>query len=413
MKAYIWIADMARDLTATRESRPMLSRTNAAAAVAVALFATSLVGAEISGDERHVTVRLSAGTESNPLRVQGDGPGAAFGEIALDAAAEGIWAPAVGWFVDADAVSRSHAGELSDADSTRAAARLGLELTPRPAAARRFMLAVGADFDRRRSTLTDRVDGRIYEVARVPATDPPTTVELGDRYDSNSGGLFLDARFSVRPRLRLSFQTRVDKVDYTREYLDDAGLESLDYRSWSVEPGLLVALTAQAALKVSWVRSGLDYDEQPALDSSGAALSGETRRFDQSDLRMSLVWNPASRWSVQAGARGGGRDDLAAGYYDFDSWVGYASVERRPDWRRRYRLLASVSRLDYDRAVVADSTTEETRGSRVQLVSAYYEFDLRERIGLRFEAGAQRTDSRDAEFTHDREWATIGVEFRL
>ena len=63
---------------------------------------------------------------------------------------------------------------------------------------------------------------------------------------------------------------------------------------------------------------------------------------------MALRLKPSTRWRLTLGAGSRERSDTYVGYYDYGSWVGYASLDHRPGPRARLQLYTSVRRLDYD-----------------------------------------------------------------
>jgi hypothetical protein len=359
-----------------------------------------------------LAVTLAYGYDSNPLRLNDGGEDGAYAELALGGGVNLGLNPRLRWFLNGGARTRDHESALSGADATTGDVRVGFEITPNPYAYRKLLIALGGLYGVSRSTFIDRATGRVYEVESDPPTDPPTAVPIADRFDADTSGAFLDLSWSVNRRIRLGLSALLEHADYVEDYTGSTALHPLDYRAFTLEPRLFVRLHRIMGLGLSVVRTDLQYDEHPALDGNGSEVSGTTREYDYTDLRINLRLAPGKRWILEAGLRGGARVDTFAGYYDFDSQVAYLSLSHRPGERSRLQLYASNRELDYDRAAVPGSVDGDLRASDVTRVVVRFDWRLQKWLELFGEGGTQQTGNADPIYAYERDWVLTGITFR-
>ncbi len=359
-----------------------------------------------------LVVDLVAGSDTNPLQMQNDGPNGLFSELRLAAGAGGRMGPRVGWRFSGTVAARAYASPVQDANTESGYARLGLDVSLGAADHQRGVLSLGLLGVVDRSTFTDRTTGGVYVVDSDPLTVPPTTVPIPDRFDSVTTGAFADANFRLGPRLAAFVASTLESVDFVEEYDDRTPLESLDYRAVTVEPGLRVALHPTATLRCSVALTDLDYAEQPALAVDGQPVPGATREYRSADLRVALTLAPFSRWSFDVGLRGGPRSDTQAGYYDLDALGASVGVTHRPSWRTQVQVAASTREVEYVRAPVTDSADGELRGSRVDRLAGRFDYDVRRPATLYAETGVERVENNDPVYAHDRSWLAVGLRYR-
>jgi hypothetical protein len=376
-------------------------------ASALALLAGS--SASASAD---FVVDLLAGTDSNPLRVQSDGPDGWFSELRLAGAATGRLSPRAAWRASGVVSARGYESSSRDAGTEAGSGRLGLDLSLGPVERARGVLSLGLVGAVDRSTFTDRASGEVYVVEAEPATLPPTLVAIPDRFDAATVGAYVDADLRLGSRVAGFVASTIESVDFLEEYGDRTALDSLDYRALTLEPGLRIALHANATLRCSVAWTDLEYEEQAGLDASGEAIAGTTRSYRASEARLAVSLEPAARWALDVGVRGGPRRDAQAGYYDLDSIGAAIGVRHRPSWRTQLQLAASTRDVDYVRATVIDSTSAELRGSRADRVAGRFDYDVRRPTTVYGEVGVESIKNNDPVFAHDRRWIAIGLRYR-
>jgi len=357
---------------------------------------------------------LAYGFDDNPLLLADSAAAGSFAELTLGGSVDLALTPHVHGFLSGSGRVRNHESSLADADVASGDLRLGFRLTPNPWAFRGVVVSVGGLYGVRRATFIDRATGDVYEIERDPSTSPATTVDIPDRFDVNTLGAFLDVGFKLSERVRLRVNALLERAEYVENYAADTALQALDYRALTVEPGLFVKLHPRVAAGLSLVLTELGYDDQPALDGSGQAVADTTRQYDYRDLRLTLRVAPAARWSLEAGFRGGRRQDAFAGFYDFDSRVGYLTVSHQLLPRTRLQLHASSRELDYDHAEVAGSVEGELRASEVRRIVGRVDWRFRGRpeLGWFGEGGSQRTNNTDSIYAYERAWVQTGMTYR-
>ena len=375
------------------------------------------VGLTLSGDiaaktEVDVGLTLAFGYDSNPLRVSVDGAGGGFLDARLDSRLDVALGRGVEFFLDADGLKRFHGSDLSNGDYQRADLQVGLAVSPIRMGRTRLSIALGGLHELRRSTFTDRLTADVYEVPTDPPTVPATMTPIPERFDSNTTGAFLDLRLRPSRRLRLFLETRLEKSNYPEDYSPTTSLEPLDNRSVTLEPGFLYRVNGLLAFQVSLALTDLDFKEKPALDGSGNEVPGTSREYRYADYRVRVRLSPTQQWRVSLGLSSSDREDTFAGYYNFDAWTSFVSMDRRVGKNTRFQAYASLRMLDYDAAVVPGDPNGEIRGNEVFRLIGRFDRKLREHVGLFVEGGTQRTDSRDPIFAYDRDWVLTGIRIR-
>lgn len=374
---------------------------------ALAVLSLPLHGAELDGRVRAGAV---VGYDTNPLKVvdQGDGDGELYTDLFVDAGFDlpvgGPW----GWFGDVEARTRLHGSATSDADETEAGIRTGLAWRP----ARRMLLRAGARVAAQRSTFTDRADGEVYRVEGTPPSDPPTLVEIPDRFSFDSRGVFARLRVKASKRVRLTLDVDRNDNEYVTDYEPTTGLDRLDNATLAIAPGVSVRVGPTVAFRVttSWIE--LDYDALPALDSAGDEIPGETREYRYLAHRLVMAVEPLPGWDLRMGLGNTDRSDESAGYYDYGAVSAYASLWKRLGERSRVGVHVSGRNLDYDSATVFGDPDTELRASDVRRYSARFERRFGDALRCFAEGGSQSTDNADPLFVYDRRWIAAGVEYR-
>ena len=389
--------------------RRRLAATRRLAALLVWAGSLAVPVAAASGS---VTIDLLAGVDTNPLEIQDDGPNGAFSEIRIGAGTSVPLSQRVGFRLGGTVAARAYDSSTSNAGTETGYARLGFDCVVGPIDRRPVVVGVGLFGAVDRSTFTDRATGRVYTVEAEPASVPATLVAVPGRFDSNTAGAFLDLNFRLAPRVNAFVSSTLESADFVDEYGERTTLESLDYRAWTVEPGMRLSLNRISALRVSVAASGLSYDEQSALEPDGAPATGVDRAYRGADVRLTLSLAPWSRWAFDVGMRVGPRTDTYAGYYDLDALGTSLAATYRPSWRTRVEIVASSRSVEYDHAPVTSSTDGELRGSRVDRLAGRLDFDLYRPTTLFAESGVERVENNDVLFAHDRSWLALGLRYR-
>lgn len=378
------------------------------APLAVLAFVAPGAAAEVTGG---AGIRLAAGLDSNPLLVTDDGPSGAFALMEFDARLDAKPSPACALFVRSEGWSRTHSGGVSNADAWGGELRAGVMLPRLGTSAQRVSLALGARAATRHDTFVDRATGRIY--ALVLPTAPASSAPIPDRFDSESTGAFLNARYRTSPRVLLAFDGRVDAVDYTQDYGSIPSLGSLDFRSTVLEPGIYLKVAEPLSVGLSVAFTSIDYAQQPALDASGAPAAGTTRRYGSREVRLVVAYAPDGAWGARFGHRVMDREDAHAGYYSYSASTSYLTLTRRLAATGRIEVQAIHSTLDYDHAIVPGSPDGALQGSGFSGLTARYDRAVG-RASVRWfsEAGLQHAASHDPVYAYDRQWVMTGMEFR-
>lgn len=357
-------------------------------------------------------VQLQAGYDSNGLRLNGEGREGYFGELLAQTGVKSAFGHRLELFANASGSRRTYESAVDDAGSASGALQAGTRLVTNPRSRHRLVLTLGGSLRTHRWTFTDRTTGEIYEVAADPPTIPGSTTPIPERYDNDVYGAFFDMSWRVRRNIHLSLATRMEDARYREDYAQTTALDSLDYEALTFSPGITFRLNRMVALGLAVVYSDLQYDSQPALNEAGLGVLGTRRAYEYLDYRVTLRMAPSAALSFDVGLRGGRRDDLYAGYYDFDSLASYVSLGYSPADRAQLNFSASLSDLDYDRAVIPESPNGEIRSNDVRRYVASFTWQLHRSFDLVVESGLQQTDSTDPIYAYDRDWVLTGVRFR-
>ena len=351
-------------------------------------------------------VDVALGYDSNPLRLNAAGlqRGSAFTELTLQGGVGLPLSRRVDATLDGRVTTRLHEsladhGDREDLDLTAA-----LEIRPNPRSRRRLLLRVGAGLGIARSTFTDRTTGEIYQVASQP---------IPGRFDADTAGAFVDARWRVHRRVRVSLAARLDEARYPDDYSTSTNLLALDYDAFSLRPGIQLQIGGKVVLSFDAVLSDVDYDAQPALDGAGQEIAATLREYRYANYSMTVRWVPSPRWNLRLGVVDGTRDDTYAGYYDFGSSTLFASLDHRPSRRDRFQVYATTRHLDYSAAPVPGGVNGEFRGNDVNRFLARYDRTFGRQLGGFVVAGTQYTVSADPIFSYDRDWFETGLRYRL
>lgn len=352
------------------------------------------------------------GYETNPLLVSDDGPNGGYTQLRLSGNLTHYLGSgeSAAFFLTGNAASRIDESETSSAGHDSANLRSGFALSP-GFASRRLVISVGGRFSAYRGTFIDRTDGEIYTAGVVPATDPESSISIGERLDYDLAGTFLNLRVKQSPRLSWFLNSSFDRVDYVADYTAQTDLDPLDFSSLALTPGVRIGFGQVTTLQFSVARTELDYDARPALDRDGFQVAGTTREYEFTEFQASLSVQPAARTRFSLGASAGGRDDTYAGYYDSSDGAGSLSFEHSFGERSRLSAYTSIREVEYDHATVSGDPTDLVRSSDERRHAARYTHRFGDRFEWYVEGGADRTDSPDPIFAYEREWILTGMHF--
>lgn len=350
------------------------------------------------------SVSLGTGFDTNPMRVADDGPNGAFATVGLYGKLSQRVGRAASWFADARIDHRAFDADTDLADRHASRVRAGWSVRPR---ARRISFATGASYELDRLTYIDRETATRYTVADGAGQ----TVDVGDRYDRDVYGLFLNMQYRIGPRLRAVVRSTFGQSRFREDYVATAGLDPLDSSSIAIRPELRFAAHDRLDLAFGIDRTTVDYDDRPALDANGDPVSGVARRYEYTQFVVRMKYEPASRWNLRAGMRLRERADTYAGYYDYAGALGYVAIDRELGERGAMTLSGSHGRTEYDTATVSGTGVDEPRGGDVTRWAARYRHDASDAIQLFAEAGSRSTDDNDPVYAHSRAWVSVGLEF--
>jgi hypothetical protein len=350
------------------------------------------------GTDYGIGVTLLGGHDSNPLEQSGSGPDGWLGQLGIDGFVRREASRRVTLFGDGELRGRRHESSLSDADDVAGNLRAGVSLAATP----RLALLCGAEHALYRATFLDGETGEPYEVDSTP---------IPDRLDRDSTGWYANARWTHDRRLMFFLDTSFHDVGYREDYRE-TGLEPLDHAVLAFEPGVSLAVGHSARVMVSYVRGAVTYDEQSALDSTGDRVEEVRRSYRSSTLRVRARIAAPERWTFHAGASTTQREDSYAGFYDYGSWSGYASVDRDLGRAGTVRLYASHFDLDFANATVTGDPEDDKRNSTVHRLLARYEREVHRSAGAFVEIGLEEADSRDPAYAYDSDWLMAGIRYR-
>lgn len=376
-----------------------------------ALFFTPLPAADQSSD---LEIGLVLGYDSNPLASSGEAGSGSFAELRLDTGTRvGFMEGRVSMFLDADGSARNHQSSLSHADDLHLETRGGLALVPFSGVRSKVSLALGVSYGVHRSTFTDPVTGEIYRLAASSPLDPEEGEEIPDRFDYDDAGAFVDLRWKVNRRLRISLEGSRGRTDFTEDYADIDSLQSLDSRADTVRPSVLFKVADSVWIELFGSWTDRKYDRQPARDASGEEVAGVMRDFSYSGYGVIVRVAPATRWRGGFGTIASSRNDTYAGYYDSTGLTSYTWLSRKAGERGLIQLLGSWREQDYENVVIANDPDGDLRGNDTTRIIGRYEREMKGRFVLYFEAGSERSGDRDPVYTYSQNWASTGFRFRI
>jgi len=376
------------------------------------LVAVAAAPASAGEIETSYSVRLVAGYETNPLLVTkyGDAPSGAFSQLRLHGGISGHPGSPVTLFASGYAGTRVYESPTSDAGYDSGALRAGVAFLPR-FAGQRLAFSLGGRYAIYRGTFTDNETGAVYAAIVDPTTLPPSTIPIPERLDHDSSGVFVKLRFKQSRRFSLSLDSMFDRTDYVNDYAELTDLSPLDYRSVRVKPGANFRVSNAVSLGMSVALTDLDYDDRPALDANGGAVSGTTRSYRYVNYSLAVSVRPADRWSLRVGLAGGERDDTYAGYYDYANASAFLAVDHEFGPKSRLHAYASILDTDYETATVTGDPTAGVLGSHEQHYLARFHRSLGKRASWFVEGGRRQRDNQDPVFTYDRDWLMTGIHF--
>jgi hypothetical protein len=377
------------------------------------MIAAGPLASVVLGGETRFDYGVSAalGFETNPLRVSDDGANGAFTQLALDGSATRIFGPTVALFANGNLQGRFHESAVSDADLGFGGLRAGVGYAPRRFGGGRLALAAGGILSASRSTFIDRQSGSIYEVEGRSGSSPPPLVPIPGRFDANDYGAFLNTRWTQSRTVQWFLDLGWRRSHYINDYSATTELAPLDHRLLSVEPGVNLQLGPILNLGLSVALTDLDYDARPALDEAGNEVAGTKRNYRHATFRSTFSIAPGPRWNLRLGLRVGDRQDLYAGYYDYESRSVFTSVDRELGSRSLLRLVAAWNDLQYDNATVPDAT-DLFRGTEARTLHLRYEYRIGKQLLWFADVGDRSTDSDDFVFAYDQNWVLSGIQFR-
>lgn len=356
-----------------------------------------------------VRAGLSYGVDSNPLELASDERSGAFTEAAIGVQYGPSPRSRLGFVAEARGVRRWYQGAVDGADTGWSDARAGLAAVPYASGSRRFAILAGGTGSSYRMTLIDPDTGEIYR----QVSGSGTTVSIGDRLDFDSHGAFVDLRWQTGRSLLLYVNGEWTRRDYVEDYEGSAGLESLDDRTTTVEPGVRARIARGVVLDLSWARSRREYDELSSLDENAVEAPGEEREYVTSRWQAAVRLDPRGRWEVLAGYRSTSRSDRHAGYYDTRGASAVLSVGYSPGERTHLRLLVSDRTLAYQNASVNNDPSEPIRRSGIVRYVGRVEREIGSYLTAFASAGREDYDSRDPAYVHDRTWVQAGLELGI
>jgi len=375
-------------------------------AIAVAALLTGPLPASAeasSGLTTALDVKAAAGYDSNVFRLNDalSENGGMFTDVDAGFSAEGR----VGrrWKLGGELglAARVHESAVDDGDENRFRVRIGGERK----AARR-----GAELD---WALAHTVQDSTYVSRSTGLVAQNSGVEIGDRFDS--GRTTLDAHLAVP----FSRHTRglvgagITNKDYRNDY-ESLGLDRLDYRAYSLEPG--VAFQGRGhELELSVPFTSRRYRDRRASDLLGTDIPGSNLeyRYVGLDARYEYAISPGHALKVRADFRD--RSDNEQGYGDSTTTeIGLGWTSRVAN-SARYSLEATWSSREYDRIPAGSQQLNEEAVQRegYSLVAQYSNlmpglkvYDVRLFTEARW--SSYRNDSNDL-FSYDGYQALVGL----
>lgn len=376
--------------------------------ILIVVAASLLPGAVIlAGPDAEIRLDVGHGVDSNPLELPAREGSGSFTQLALDASIVGELGPRAGIFLSAGGSGRLYESGLDDGDSTSADARAGIALVPYRNGFRRLTLALGGTWGLYRSTFIDPETGQVFAYA----VDPNTTVPIAGRFDFDSTGIFLDARFRIQPAVLLTLDTEMENRVFVEDY-DIDSLDPLDDRTVSIRPGLRWDVARTATIDLSIEFSERRYDALAALGEDAFEVEGTRREYRYVAYRAGLDLDPLRNLNLTFGVESTDRDDTHAGYYDSRGLSAFITTRYDLGEKTRFRLDLSNLDLRYQNAFVGADPDGARRGGDIVRIRGRAERDLTGPLTLFVEAVSERSSNEDPLYEYDRNLAHAGLTLR-
>lgn len=353
-------------------------------------------------------VELAGGHDSNPLRISGDGPGALFADLDVEARLTADVGTAE-LMVGLEGTQRFHDRERSAADAERGELRLAAALPSLGLGGRRLDLVCGAFHELRRSTFTDRRTGEVYLAASLD--DPEVGVPVGDRLNADTTGFFTDARFRLAQRLMVTFDGEWSDTRYEESHAATTTLDPLDATTLTLEPGLRYHVAGPVLIGGSLALTTVDYDSRQALDAQGEEIQGTTRRYELVQGRVVVQVAPGQRWRARVGLDRFDRADSHAGYFDSSASGLWIALDQRFGDRAELSIYGARRSSEYDNLTIDGAPDGEIRASDESRLRSRLSWRLNPHLQWFTETGIDRVDSTDVEYAHQRDWLRTGIAF--
>ena len=358
-----------------------------------------------------VEAAFAAGHDSNPLRVQEDGPGAAYAETRVALAAQGDAGRRFAWTANVRGTRRDHEATAAYADTTFVGAESAAAFGILPSSPTRWVVRAGLRGASHRLTYVDRTTGGPVLTLTDPL-DPDSIVSLADRLDHDVAAAFVESRWRLSRRMRASVNVSRERMDFRDDYEGYSTIGRLDQRAWLVEPRLSWEPLDGFRIDGSYLVESREYDDLSAVDETGGSIDDTRRRYRQGAGRIAVVVRTSESWDLDAGVDRSSRRDRFAGYYDSRGWNAWASGSGSLGARFRGRLTWSRGALDYPNARVSSEPESGFRENAVTRLVGRVDRPLPRGFGVSLETGRQRAVNADAEFTYGRTWVQAGVRWQ-
>ena len=352
-------------------------------------------------------IDLTSGFDSNPLQMPVNEPDGMFLEAKLGANMDREIASGVSMFFDLSTTLQRYESNVSDADTSRGDLKAGFEFVPYRNRQKRIKLQVGGRLVVNREIFTSRSSGTVFSVSDGLGGQ----VEIPDRFDSNRTEGFFDVEWRLNYRMRLSLDTTYIDKNYTEDYSSLSTVESLDYNSFGFEPKFRVDLTDSLDLKASVEVVDREYDTRTALDLTGISVPGSVREYDDVTYSLAVYYRPKAVWALSGGVSLSDREDVYAGYYNYDELSYYGTFRTKIGQRNQLRTRVSVNDRDYVRAIVNGEINGEIRENNNVRVKSSFSRTLTQNLSLTVEAVFYEVKSRNALYEYDRNQLGVWVTF--
>ena len=386
-----------------------MTRTSLLLAVIAALAAVADAVADVRWlpARGSIQVDLSYGYDNNVFR-QGSDPGEG-GYLPYAVRAEQrILSGSVGALeLDASVLGTRYESDLSHGDRTTGRARLTYSRTVLRQGSRQVRVYGKVGFREHRQEFVSRSTGDeiIFDLEN-------DSVSLRSRFDS--GTVDAEAVAIVRSVLGLDWRTAFGwrDRDYRNDYDDLPDVESLDYRRWHGSLRATRDLGDNHRLRTQLGVRERDYAETSARDGRGDRTAAATRQWRYRTAELDWRWRTNLRWELGAEITYEHREDLFAGYHDYDQWsVGPRAAVRGGDME--CSLAYQVRTRDYPRARVNASPSRELRYDLRHTVAVGLEIGLGPSTSLIGSLRWRSEDVSDDEDDHDRLRGGMGIRWVL